>query len=200
MATARLLVTSQDADGQETVEVVHEALIKRWRRLGEWMAADRVFREWQERLRAALRGWEASGQDKDALLRGAQLGEAQGWFEQRAADIPQDETDFIVFSLAENRKQERRRRLLTVGVGIAAVVFMVLAVLLAFATSDRAEALADSERQRRIAVGQTLAALSALEMERSGNAELSALLAIEAMRASAADAGRVAWLADDSIV
>ncbi len=87
LATARLLVTNQDEDGQETVEVVHEALIKRWGRLQAWMQADRVFREWQERLRAAQRGWKASGQDEGALLRGATLGEAQGWLEERSEDL-----------------------------------------------------------------------------------------------------------------
>jgi serine/threonine protein kinase len=55
LADARLVVTGQNPLGQETVEVVHEALLRGWRRLRVWMAADRAFRVWQERLRAALR-------------------------------------------------------------------------------------------------------------------------------------------------
>jgi len=49
---ARLLVTGYDDNQkQRTVEVVHEALIRGWKRLREWMEEDREFRKWQDRLR-----------------------------------------------------------------------------------------------------------------------------------------------------
>ena len=63
--------------GDETVEVVHEALIQRWGYLREWMQEDRAFRMWQERLRAAMRQWQASDKDEGAFLRGAPLVEAE---------------------------------------------------------------------------------------------------------------------------
>ncbi len=68
LADKRLVVTGRDAEGRETVEVVHEALIQKWGRFREWMNADRAFRAWQERLRGNLRGWQESGQDDGALL------------------------------------------------------------------------------------------------------------------------------------
>ena len=79
VADRRLVVTGRDATGVDTVEVVHEALIQRWGQLQEWMAEDRAFRIWQERLRSALRGWLISDQDEGALLRGLPLAEAEGW-------------------------------------------------------------------------------------------------------------------------
>ena len=39
LADARLLVTGRDPEGRETVEVVHEALIRGWERLRGWMDA-----------------------------------------------------------------------------------------------------------------------------------------------------------------
>ena len=73
LADKRLVVTGRDAAGQETVEVVHEALIRSWQRLRDWIEEDRAFRVWQEGLRAAMRQWQASDQDAGGLLRGAPL-------------------------------------------------------------------------------------------------------------------------------
>jgi hypothetical protein len=58
---------------QDTVEVVHEALIREWGTLREWMNANRQFRTWQERLKVALREWKNDKHDSGALLRGVQL-------------------------------------------------------------------------------------------------------------------------------
>jgi hypothetical protein len=67
LADARLLITNSDTAASETAEVVHEALINGWDRLRDWMIADREFRLWQERLRAALRQWKGSDGDEGAL-------------------------------------------------------------------------------------------------------------------------------------
>jgi hypothetical protein len=52
LADARLVVTGRDeAMGQETVEVAHEALIRGWARLRQWLDEDRAFLLWWQRLR-----------------------------------------------------------------------------------------------------------------------------------------------------
>ncbi|MCC5618609.1 hypothetical protein LC605_26675 [Nostoc sp. CHAB 5836] len=49
LADARLVVTGRDETaGKETVEIVHETLIREWGRLHRWMESDRSFRTWQE--------------------------------------------------------------------------------------------------------------------------------------------------------
>lgn len=73
LADARLVVTSRNSASIETVEVVHEALIKNWDKLRGWMSADRDFRSWQERLRAAMEQWQEAQQDEGGLLRGVPL-------------------------------------------------------------------------------------------------------------------------------
>jgi hypothetical protein len=83
LADARLVVTSRELGGQETVELAHEALIQHWARLRGWMDADRALHTWRRRLRAALRQWRASDRDEGALLRGAPLAEAEGWLARR---------------------------------------------------------------------------------------------------------------------
>jgi WD40 repeat protein/DNA-binding SARP family transcriptional activator len=95
LADKRLVVTGRDATGMEGAEVVHEALIRSWGQWRGWMQADRAFRTWQERMRAALRQWQASAQDEGALLRGAPLVEAEHWLADRPAELSQAEQAFI---------------------------------------------------------------------------------------------------------
>lgn len=103
---ARLVVTGRDeVKGQETVEVVHEALIQRWGRLQMWMTDYRNFRQWQERLRTAMALWEANNQDREALLRGLQLAEAEGWLTEQADNLSSIEHQFIQASLAERDRK-----------------------------------------------------------------------------------------------
>ncbi len=99
LADARLVVTSLAPNGQETVEVVHEALIRGWGQLRAWMEDDRAFRAWQERLRAALRQWQMSNLDSDALLRGTLLAEAEGWLNERESFLSREDRFFIDESL-----------------------------------------------------------------------------------------------------
>jgi formylglycine-generating enzyme required for sulfatase activity len=129
LATERLVVTSAKENQQDTVEVVHEALIRNWPQLRQWMESDRAFLTWRLGLRADLARWQEAGHDAGALLRGAPLAVAQEKFVERPGDLTQREQDYIVASLAEQRRQERNQRLTLVGVSIAAVVMAILAGL-----------------------------------------------------------------------
>jgi len=110
-AEARLVVTGRDeAKKQPTVEVVHEALIRGWDRLREWMEEDREFRKWQDRLRAEKDIWENSGKDHGALLRGALLVEAEEWLNKRSESITdQKETGFILASRQYQEQEDIER-------------------------------------------------------------------------------------------
>jgi WD40 repeat protein len=109
LAGARLVVTGRDeATGTDTVEIVHEALIRQWGRLRRWMSAERSFRMWQERFRGALRQWEASGWDDGALLRGAPLAEASDWMAQRPDTGSPAERQFLEASQAAAAEQALR--------------------------------------------------------------------------------------------
>ncbi|HLP90796.1 MAG TPA: WD40 repeat domain-containing protein [Nostocaceae cyanobacterium] len=126
LADARLVVTSRNAANQETVEVVHEALIQNWSELRQWMSTDRHFRAWQDRLRAAMHQWKEANQDDGALLRGVPLVEAENWLNKRSEDLSQGEQDFIQTSLVlrdqEKKEREHRRRSLMSGLmGFSAV-------------------------------------------------------------------------------
>ncbi len=57
----RLVVTNATEDEGETAEVVHEALIKHWGTLRDWVKEDRVFLTWQDAFRVFLTQWTDHG-------------------------------------------------------------------------------------------------------------------------------------------
>ena len=136
LADARLVVTSRNAAKQETVEVVHEALIRNWSELRQWMDTDRSFRTWQERLRAAMYQWEQTQRDEGGLLRGAALAEAEENLKQRREDISSGEQEFIEVSLALRdrllKKEEKRRKRQFLIASITSVVFVSLSIVAAY--------------------------------------------------------------------
>ena len=121
---ARLVVTGRQ-EPEDTVEVVHEALIREWGSLRDWINANRDFRTWQERLKVALREWKNNNHDSGALLRGVPLNVAAEWLRKRAGEMTQEERDFIQVSI---RKQKRRRQFTTFGVSGAFIVVSSLAI------------------------------------------------------------------------
>jgi tetratricopeptide (TPR) repeat protein len=85
LANERLLVTTQDAQGQEIVEVGHEALISEWRRLREWVDEDRHFLRIRTDLDEQATTWGAQHGPADDLLipAGRRLAEAEELLKER---------------------------------------------------------------------------------------------------------------------
>ncbi len=109
LSNARLVVTGRDGTtGEKTVEVVHEALIRGWQRLRNWIEGDRQFRTWQENLRSALRQWESRGRAADMLLPPVLLTEAKDWLAQRLEAISPAEKAFIEASQQYRDKEAQR--------------------------------------------------------------------------------------------
>ena len=95
---ARLLTLAVDADGDATVEITHEALISRWRRLRKWLEADREFHAWRERLKTSRQQWETTQNDDGALLHGRLLSEAEEWLNKRNDELAASECAYIARS------------------------------------------------------------------------------------------------------
>ncbi|XCN75315.1 MAG: trypsin-like peptidase domain-containing protein [Candidatus Electrothrix aestuarii] len=151
LADKRLIVTGRDEErGEETVEVVHEALIRRWRTLRQWVDEEREFLVWQEKLRVLLRQWEESGKDEGALLRGLPLDEALSYLTTHEKYFVTSEKilQFITISgqFRNNEQQKLRNQKIRNFVAIT-VSFLIVLLLFMFAVV-----------QWRNAVQQTLTA------------------------------------------
>ncbi|NMG10995.1 CHAT domain-containing protein, partial [Brasilonema sp. UFV-L1] len=134
LASARVLVTNRNQlSGEETVEIVHEALIRSWGRLEQWIQVDGEFRHAQEQLRSAIREWESSNKDEGALLRGKFLADAEYWQQKRTDELSLREKNFIELSLTlrdnERKKHKRRRRLTILGLAGGLVFALSLALI-----------------------------------------------------------------------
>jgi tetratricopeptide (TPR) repeat protein len=119
----RLLVMSRDEEtNEETVEVAHEALIRRWERLKELLNKDRQFFLWRQRLGLMLGEWQRTGRDAGALLQGVRLNEARRWRKERGQALNEREQEFITRSESAERRPKY---------WIAAAVVLVIASALA---------------------------------------------------------------------
>jgi energy-coupling factor transporter ATP-binding protein EcfA2 len=145
LATSRLVITNRDeSSGEVTLEIMHEALLRSWGRIEQWIQFDGAFRRWQEQHRAALRTWKSSDGDTGMFLRGKPLIDAENWLDQRQSQISEKGQEFIQLSSKrrEYKIQREKRRLvvLTSLLGLATTAFVISAGLgvTAFLQSRRA--------------------------------------------------------------
>src|SRR5215472_6713559 len=104
----RLVVTAAPAPGHETAEVVHEALIRSWPALTEWVNRDRAFQSWLRQLKPRVDDWGKHPEDDGTLLRGGPLAVAEDWLARRQDDLSVEERAYVEASLAL-RDAERKR-------------------------------------------------------------------------------------------
>jgi WD40 repeat protein/class 3 adenylate cyclase len=74
LAEARLITLGEDA-----AEVAHEALIREWPTLREWLSQDRAGLQLHRRITETAHEWELLERDPGVLYRGAQLAQAREW-------------------------------------------------------------------------------------------------------------------------
>ncbi len=107
--SARLVVTSRNEEVEETVEIIHEALLREWKQLDKWMNQDRTFRVWQEELRVGLRRWQKNGKQETDLLSGSLLSGAEAIQNERLPDLSSEEQEFIQLSLEIRNRYIQQR-------------------------------------------------------------------------------------------
>jgi transcriptional regulator with XRE-family HTH domain len=104
LADARLITTSQNC-----VEVAHEALIREWPTLRNWIIENRESLRLHRHLTETAQEWEALGRDPGGTYRGARLAQALEWAETHGEDLNQLESAFLDASrrLANQEAAER---------------------------------------------------------------------------------------------
>ncbi|MBV6625919.1 MAG: hypothetical protein KI793_23805 [Rivularia sp. (in: Bacteria)] len=133
LANHRLVVTGWDESSQqETVEIIHEALIREWGILREWIKSNRRFRVWQKRLQFEVVKWEDNKYNSDYLLSGGGLGEAEVWLndEKYRKYLSDSQRKFIRESLNQRDKKikeekfkQRRTIFRLAGLSIVSLIF-----------------------------------------------------------------------------
>jgi hypothetical protein len=103
---ARLLTIGSDEQSWETVEIAHEALIRAWPTLQNWINEDRENLRRQIQLEEAAKEWERNP-SPDYLWSGKRLADAQDWIHDVEPPLPEREKLFLQTSA---RHEERRQR------------------------------------------------------------------------------------------
>lgn len=209
---ARLLVSDRDENGRETLEVAHEALLRAWQRLAQWIDRDQDNLRALEALRRAGEEWDGSGQRDDLLVhRNGRLADALtiargGRFAPVVGRAARDYLEACVHAQvarerAEREEQQRRlrdaeriaqeqlekldaQRQTIKRTLIGGGLAAVFAVAAVSAAWLATRASAEAELQRNLALAQQLAAQGELLVQTGqlDDAQLGALLVVEALR------------------
>jgi len=154
---AARLVSRQDEGGRIVVEVAHEALLRRWKRLATWLAEDRA----RVVEIGKLERWAADYKAHGTVLRGAQLGYARQIRAQAEDELDPDTRAMIEASehaeeteaLAGRQKQRQERRKLVLGAAAAAALALAM-TFLALRTSRARDDALQSQKQALEAHGK----------------------------------------------
>ncbi|MFB8793980.1 MAG: AAA family ATPase [Microcoleus sp.] len=154
LATARLVVSNRNETTEiETVEIVHEALIKAWPDLRKWIEENDTFLRWKKRLKVAFQEWERNENKEGYLLQGAPLGEAEGYLLQRLEDVSKAEGEFIQLGLGL-RDRNRRRTILGLTSGLLAVSIFAVGAVWQWQRAERQSLISETDSLGNLALSQ----------------------------------------------
>ncbi|WP_154814414.1 hypothetical protein [Actinophytocola xinjiangensis] len=159
LVAKRLVVAGEDALDRNTVEIIHEALIRAWPRLADWITANRSGLLIGQQLREAAEAWERDGEDDAGLYRGGRLATAREWAESpaRSTKISPLVQRFLTASIQHEQDEQaaarrRVRRLRQLVAGLTAVLVVAIVASIGVLVSARAAfKLRDVETSRQAA-------------------------------------------------
>lgn len=201
----RLLSLDHDpATRTPTVEVAHEALLREWERLRNWLNESRSEIRLQRQLAHLADEWHEAKQDTSFLLHGSRLEIFEKWVAETQLALTQKERDFLTASLAERehqaaREQERQAREIhlekrsqnflrgLVAVFAMATLFSIVLSGVAFrqrqiAQDERDKARIEQQRAEKLAaIAQARELVGYANANLESDGELSTLLALQAV-------------------
>jgi len=185
---ARLLAFDRDMLTREpTVEIAHEALIRNWDRLRDWLAESREDLRIQRQLTMGAKEWANARRDPSFLATGARLMRFEVLAMESNLALTDEERVYLNTSVTEYEHGERerraqRRRVLNLQrwvIGILIIFLLVAAGLTRYAFIQRDGALTQAD----IAFSRQLAAQAFAEVQKPlGNDEFATLLAIRSLK------------------
>lgn len=154
----RLIVMDHDrSEITDTVELAHEALIRHWPRLKDWLDQDRTFLQWRERMRASQNDWLRTNHDKEALLHGPLLSDGEHWLAQgKGSELADDERNYVTQSVTARDRRERKQFRKLVGTVIGSVLVVIFVSTLASFWKKEKERADQRLKEAREVAGQVV--------------------------------------------
>jgi WD40 repeat protein len=156
LVAAKLIVTHQEVD------VIHEALIRNWSLLREWLSENREILRRLRRIEQAAQEWDAAGQSSrgDYLLYGLRLREAEDLLRKHPQELSALAQQFIAVSQEEMRRARRESRQLQIA--IPSVLLATLTVVFSLyhntvrSHAEKTEQLQQATSRERAAIAQSI--------------------------------------------
>ncbi len=192
----RLLTFDRDpATRAPTVEIAHEALIRSWNQLREWLNQNRDDLRTQQQLATATQEWLHQDRDPSFLASGVRLALYETLQAAQTIALNEDEQAYVQASMKRRQREERNRQLRLIGLVAVSLIVFVLALVafdqrnraeLARQIASAAESTAVAERDRAdveasISRSRELAASSLITTDQI---DLPLLLSLEAIKAA----------------
>ncbi|MCK4897486.1 MAG: PQQ-binding-like beta-propeller repeat protein, partial [Anaerolineales bacterium] len=155
----RLLTFDRDPTTRgPTVEVAHEALLRKWDRLRQWLNESRDDIRQERALSRAAEDWEQHNRDESFLLRGARLEQVEEWSATTTLIQTSQEQKLISQSLLQRDKEqqaeterkereiqlERRSQIFLRGLVAVLALATLISVGLVFIALDQRQSAIDS--------------------------------------------------------
>ena len=105
LADARLITTEKG-----TVEVAHEALIREWPKLREWLTSNREGLRVHRHLTEAAQEWDLLERDAGLLYRGTRLAQALEWAQANPSSLNAQEQAFLDASHAQVQAEQAEEK------------------------------------------------------------------------------------------
>lgn len=93
-----------------TVEVAHEALLREWKRLREWLDESRADVRLQRQLATAASEWRMANEEPSFLLAGARLDQFEGWAASTSIGLTQEERSYLEASSQDHQRRQFAER------------------------------------------------------------------------------------------
>ncbi|MGJ3250301.1 MAG: caspase family protein [Elainellaceae cyanobacterium] len=160
---------------QETIDVVHETLIRNWSLLRGWLEENREMLRRQRLIERASQEWNNAGQPSGAeyLLRGSRLVDAEDFLEHHPKELSLLAQHYIAISRMESQRARKESRLLQL-----AVPSMLLVALIVTLNQYRnaVQTQAEKEYQLQVATSRERAAIAQSILQEPNGDPLAALL------------------------
>jgi WD40 repeat protein len=185
---SRLLIFDHDTETREpTIEIAHEAMLRHWKTLREWINSNRNALRIEQQLNQQTQQWLEQERDTSFLATGARLEQFEELKGNANLILQDDSRDYLQASSDERQREQLRRTALFATAVIAAIFFGILAVF-ALSESQRANvARNEADAESRVAVSRELSIRSLLDVPET---DRRLLLSAAAFRIADTDAAR----------
>ncbi|MEL7369195.1 MAG: SUMF1/EgtB/PvdO family nonheme iron enzyme, partial [Myxococcota bacterium] len=125
LINARLLATRVPiGEDEPTIELAHEALIRRWKQLAKWLEEERDDRVLQEQLSEAAQMWKKLGRSGEGTWTEDKIKDARSQLAQYQSTVPHLVEQFLEAGEVRAKREQSRKRWM-----IMSVIFIVVLIV-----------------------------------------------------------------------